>query len=301
MKFSIVTPSFNQAPFIERTLRSVLAQSALPAGVQIEHVVRDGGSTDGTVQILRAATGLHWASEPDRGQADAVNRGIRATDGEVIGWLNSDDVYHEGAIARVAAFLREHPEVDVVYGDAEHIDVDDRAFEDYPTEEWDFERLKQTCFICQPALFFRRRVAERMGLLDETLHYCMDYEYWLRLGQAGVRFARLHHKLAGSRLYATNKTLGARVQVHREINDMMKSKFGRVPERWIYNYAHIEVESSCTRASAPARFARRVAWRSLAGAWHWNGRPSAAMCRTTAGWLAQSLRQSIEDLRRPHA
>ena len=227
MKISVVTPSFNQGQFIERTLQSVASQT----GAEIEHVVFDGGSTDDTVAILEHfSPPVRWVSEKDKGQTDAINKGIRASDGEIIGWLNSDDVYYPGALARVAGFFEANPGIDVVYGMADHIDLEDHAFEPYPTEPWDFARLKETC---QPALFFRRRVVERHGLLDESLHYCMDYEYWLRLGKAGTRFAYLEEKLAGSRLYAETKTLGARVKVHREINDMFKKLFGAVPDRWL--------------------------------------------------------------------
>ena len=290
MKFSVVTPSFNQGVFIERTLRSVAAQAG-GAGFTVEHVVFDGGSTDGTVAVLQAfGGGVRWVSERDGGQAQAVNRGIRATDGDVIGWLNSDDIYYPGAFGRVAAFFDAHPEVDAVYGAADHIDTEDRPFETYPTEAWDFERLQQTCFICQPALFLRRRVVERHGLLDERLHYCMDYEYWLRLGKAGARFAYLPEKLAGSRLYADNKTLGARVKVHREINDMMKQTFGRVPERWIYNYAHVLAEDAMTRSDDAGRFGRAVAWHSLAAAFHWNRGASAAMWRQSLRCLLLPLK-----------
>ncbi len=205
MKFSIVTPSYNQGRFIERTLLSVAAQEG--PGIEVEHVVFDAGSTDETVTVLnRHEERVRWISEKDNGQADAVNKGICNTDGEIIGWLNSDDVYYPGALERVAQFFGNRPDVDVVYGMADHIDLEGHPFEPYPTEEWNFERLKETCFICQPALFLRRCVFEKHGPLDESLHYCMDYEYWLRLGKAGVSFGYLQETLAGSRLYAENKT-----------------------------------------------------------------------------------------------
>lgn len=237
MKFSIVTPSFNQAAFIERTLASVASQE----GVELDHRVYDGGSTDGTVAILeRAGRSIRWLSEPDAGQADAVNKGLREADGEAIAWINSDDVYHPRALSRVAEFLESNPEVDVVYGDADHIDGEDRVIGPYPVEPWSLERLAQRSFICQPAAFFRRRVVERHGILDARLRYCMDYEYWLRLGRAGARFAYLPGKLAGSRLHPATKTLGQAVAVHAEINDMLRRTLGRVPRRWLVNYAYAQ-------------------------------------------------------------
>lgn len=239
LRVSIVTPSFNQGRFIERTLKSVAMQS----GADIEHVVFDGGSTDDTLEILkRFSPQVRWVSKKDNGQTDAINRGVAATDGEIIGWLNSDDIYYPGAVARVVEFFKANPEVDLVYGMADNIDVGDHAFESYPTEAWDFERLKETCFISQPALFFRRSIYERCGPLDETLNYCMDYEYWLRLGQSGARFAYLEAKLAGSRMYADNKTLRARMEVCAEILKMVRAKFGRVPDKWLVTYAYAMAE-----------------------------------------------------------
>ncbi len=283
MKVSIVTPSFNQGQFIERTLQSVASQT----GAEIEHVVIDGGSTDNTVEILkRFSPPVRWVSEKDKGQTDAVNKGIGATDGEIIGWLNSDDIYYSGTIARVVAFFKANPEIDVVYGMADHVDLEDRAFEPYPTEPWNFERLKETCFICQPALFFRRRVVEKYGLLNESLNYCMDYEYWLRLGKAGERFAYLEEKLAGSRLYAENKTLGARVKVHREINDMFKKLFGRVPDRWLFNYAHTVVEAKLDRDATPSRFVLETRLRAVFSAVRWNRSISVTMHAEIKRWIS---------------
>jgi len=275
MRFSIVTPSFNQAPFIERTLHSVSRQGI----ASLEHMVVDGGSADDTVSILRRFAGpIRWVSEKDGGQTDAINKGIRATSGDVIGWLNSDDVYYDGTLAAVAAYFDAHPEIDIVYGDADHIGVDDEFLETYPTERWNLERLKETCYLCQPAVFFRRRVVERFGPLDERLHYCMDYEYWLRLGLGGLRFGYLERKLSGSRMYGSNKTLGARLQVHREINDMMRRALGTVPDRWLSNYAHVVVGERIDRAAEPVRFARRIAIESLRAAIRWNRWRSLPTC-----------------------
>lgn len=282
MKISIITPSYNQGQFIERTLQSVASQS----GAEIEHVVFDGGSNDNTVDVLKAfQPPVRWVSKKDKGQTDAVNQGIRATDGEIIGWLNSDDIYYPGAIARVMQYFLDHPDVDVVYGMADHIDLADHAFETYPSAPWDLEQLKETCFICQPALFFRRRVVEQYGLLDETLNYCMDYEYWLRLGKAGARFAYLEEKLAGSRLYADNKTLGARVKVHSEINSMFKKLFGKVPDRWLFNYAHAVVEQRVSRKPNNAAFAVQVGGMSMLAALKWNRNISTAMFKAVYSWI----------------
>jgi len=281
MKVSIVTPSFNQGQYIGRTLQSVASQ----AGAEIEHVVFDGGSRDNTVEVLKNfSPPVRWVSKKDKGQADAVNQGIRATDGEILGWLNSDDIYYPGAIARVVEFFDQNPDIDVVYGMADHIDLEDKAFESYPSGPWDFERLKETCFICQPALFFRRHVVEKHGLLNESLNYCMDYEYWLRLGKAGVRFAYLEEKLAGSRLYAENKTLGARVKVHEEINDMFKKSFAKVPDIWLFNYAHAVVESKIDRRLHSKRFVFEIGLRALLASLRWNRSFSADMQNRIIMW-----------------
>jgi glycosyltransferase involved in cell wall biosynthesis len=282
MTISIVTPSFNQGHFIERTLRSVLDQN-VPG---LDYVVVDGGSTDKTTEILRNfGEAIRWSSEPDRGQAHAVNKGILATQAPIIGWLNSDDIYYPGAISRVLTCFAEHPEVDLIYGMADHIDVDDHPLETYPTEFFNAARLCDTCYLCQPAVFFRRRVVEQFGLLDQRLNYCMDYEYWLRLMAGDCRFFYLQEKLAGSRMYAENKTLSSKVKVHREINDMQRRLLGRVHDAWLYNYAHAVVETRVKRASHPQRFVLEVGFLSLLAALWWNQRISVEMRQTTKDWL----------------
>jgi glycosyltransferase involved in cell wall biosynthesis len=237
-RISIITPSYNQGQFINRTIQSVMSQNV----PDLEYIIMDGKSSDNTLDILRNYDGrLMWISEKDRGQADAVNKGILMSRGEIIGWLNSDDIYYPGALPFVLRFFEKHPEIDVVYGDADIIDVEDMVIEPYSTEDWDYERLKEVCFICQPAVFFRRKVVEKAGMLDGSLQYCMDYEFWFRLGSI-TPFVKINKRLAGSRMYPENKTMGARVAVHREVNNMFQTRQKTVPPKWIFAYAHAVVE-----------------------------------------------------------
>jgi glycosyltransferase involved in cell wall biosynthesis len=276
IRISVVTPSYNQGAFLGRTLASVASQSHPPH----EHLVFDGGSTDNSVEVLKAAgNGVRWVSRPDGGQADAVNQGLQTASGEVIAWINSDDVYYPGTFAKVAAAFAADPDLDVVYGAADHIDLFDRAFEAYPTTFWDPELLRHTCFICQPALFFRRRVVERVGLLDAGLRYCMDYNYWLRLADAGCHFAYLNDKLAGSRLYADNKTLSDRPSVHKEIAEMFKAYEGHVPLRWVFAYAHHSTAASIDRTYHPLRFKLTLYMETIRSQWRWNHRAGLSALR----------------------
>jgi glycosyltransferase involved in cell wall biosynthesis len=285
---TVVTPSFNQGRFIERTIRSVLSQEI---SGDLEYLVMDGGSKDETVDILkRYEASLEWVSERDRGQADAVNKGLARARGDVIGWLNSDDIYYPGAIAAACQALDLHPEAGVVYGEADHIDEQGAIIEPYPTEAWDFDALLQRCYLCQPAVFFRRSVVERFGGLNPTLHFCLDYEYWLRLAAAGVQFVWVRQKLAGSRLYAETKTLGSRIRFHTEINDMMRRYTGRVPDRWLFNYAHAVLDEKGISRSEPLRFPVFVSAVSIYAALRWNHSISGEMRRMTAAWTGGALR-----------
>lgn len=238
MKITVVTPSYNQGKFIKRTIESVLSQDIQ----DLEYIVMDGGSTDETVEILKSyGNRITWKSEKDKGQTDAVNKGIKMASGDIIGWLNSDDIYYPGAITKVMEVFEEHPEINVVYGNANHIREDDSFIEEYYTEDFDYERLKDICFICQPSLFFRKKLVDEYGYLDDKLQYCMDYDYWLRLGK-GEKFYRLNELIAGSRLYDDNKTLGARRKVHEEMLTMQEKNLGKASEKWIYNLAHVIVD-----------------------------------------------------------
>jgi glycosyltransferase involved in cell wall biosynthesis len=288
---SIVTPSLNQGRFIERTIRSVLNQGYSP----LEYVVCDGRSTDETSAILqRFSSQLRLICEPDTGQAEAVNRGIRATSGEVIGWLNSDDVYLPGALFHVAEVFAARPEVDVVYGDAQLIDADDVVLGAYYTEPWSATRLVERCILSQPAVFFRRRVVERLGLLDEHLQYCLDYEYWLRLAAHGARFLYEPRMLASMRLHPETKTLSARLAIHNELNTMFRQRLGRVPDTWLLNHAHTLVE---LRRAQPRPvvlpYAMEVVLGALRLSWHWNRSVSSRMCAMALGPIFAGARRRL--------
>jgi len=277
---SVVTPSYNQGRFVERTILSVLNQN-IP---ELEYIVFDGGSRDETLNILRRYQDrVRWVSEPDRGQAHAVNKGIAASQCDIIGWLNSDDIYYPGALAKVWRYFCGHPSVDVVYGDAFHIDVNDHEIEPYYTEPWNFEKFLSVCFLSQPAVFFRRRMVAQFGMLDESLQFCMDYEYWLRLAKNGARFSYLPEPLAGSRMYTQNKTLSQRVAVHAEINDMLKKKFGKVPTKWLLNYAHAQVgENNVPRGWRRTAF---VSFQSLLASLRWNHEISKDVLGHIVSWI----------------
>jgi glycosyltransferase involved in cell wall biosynthesis len=185
---SILTPSFNQAAWLPANLRSVACQTY----PNIEHIVMDGGSTDGSVAILEAAgPEVHWRSEPDSGQSDAINKAFRASHGEIIGWVNSDDAYFDcRVIEDVVAFFDAHPDVDVAYGHAAQVDADGTIIW-MIWVPWFIRRvLRIANFIGQPVAFIRRRALSD-PMLDESYHFTMDYELWLRLDRAGCRFKRM--------------------------------------------------------------------------------------------------------------
>lgn len=287
LSVTIVTPSLNQGPFIERAVRSVIAQNV----PDLEYVVVDGGSTDETLDVIRRFEDrLRWTSEPDRGQAHAVNKGIAATDGEVIGWLNSDDVYYPGSIRSAVDLLAARPELDVVYGDGEFVDVGGAPVEPYYTEAWDLERFTSMCFVCQPTAFFRRRVVERHGLLDERLHYCLDYEFWLRLGLGGAAFAYLPRLQAGYRVYPGTKSVGSRVALHTEINSMLGEKLGRTPEAWLINYGQAAAAARIDAAEHSTRFAVGALLFAWYAAVRWNRRLSPGLILHTSRTVGRAIR-----------
>ncbi|MEI8064088.1 MAG: glycosyltransferase family 2 protein [Verrucomicrobiota bacterium] len=289
-RITVITPSYNQGKFIERTIQSVLAQAV----EGLEYLVIDGGSTDATVAILqRQSDRFFWVSEPDQGHADAINKGIARSTAPIIGWLNSDDIYYPGALTAVVEFFATHPEVDVVYGDANHIDEYDAFIDKYPTEPWTWERLVETCFISQPAAFMRRSIFDRYGLIDGRAAPSIDYEFWIRLGKHGARFEFLPKLLAATRLHANAFTVCSRIACHQANNRFLRKHLGKVPDRWLFNYAHAVVESKRLQRSDAFTFALAVTLVSLYAALRWNHSISGAMGRTALGWMHGGVRRAL--------
>lgn len=179
---SIITPSFNQAPFLEETIRSVLEQDY----PHIEYIIIDGGSTDGSVEIIqRYADRLaYWVSEPDQGQTDAINKGFARASGQVLAWLNSDDTYQPGAVCEAVAFLQEHPEIAMVYADANLIDGQGQVLGRFPARQTNLRgMLRGSVHIPQQTTFFWAHLWQMVGPLDPTFYFAMDYDLWVRLAK----------------------------------------------------------------------------------------------------------------------
>lgn len=226
---SIVTPSFRQAEFIERTMKSVLDQSY----PELEYFVQDGGSRDGTVEIIqRYADRLSgWDSRPDRGQAEAVNLGFARTKGEIMGWINSDDILIPGALACIGDFFHRHPGVDVVYGHRILIDENDRQIGRWVMPSHDDAVLSWADFVPQETLFWRRSLWERSGAkVDETFRFALDWDLLVRFREAGARFARLPRFIGGFRIHSKQKTSAEIADIgFQEMNRIRERALGRVP------------------------------------------------------------------------
>ena len=204
---SIVTPSFNQAQFIEDTIRSVLSQN-YPL---IEYIVIDGGSTDGSVELIRkyADRLAFWQSQKDLGQTDAINQGFNRANGEILAWINSDDTYMPNAIEDAVTYLMENPEVGMVYGDANFIDEKNTIIGKFPAAQTNLKKLHRGfVHIPQQASFFRKTLWKQVGPLDPSFYFAMDYDLWVRLAKVAP-IIYLPRAWANFRLHSDAKTIAA--------------------------------------------------------------------------------------------
>ncbi len=214
MKITVITPSFNQCAFLRRTMDSILGQRGMGTAFDLQWLIIDGGSSDGTLDLLRAIDSRHvrWISEPDRGQSHAINKGLAMADGDVVAWLNSDDLYTDSALATVAAAFERHPEAQWLVGRCDVIDAADRPirpgitrYKNRKLARYRYARLLRENFISQPAVFWRRTFGERVGPLDEALHWTMDYDLWLRMGKLSPPLV-IDDLLAHFRLHEQSKS-----------------------------------------------------------------------------------------------
>ena len=218
MKFSIVTPSYNQGEFLAETIESVISQKG---DFLLDYIIVDGGSSDDSLDIIGHYDALlqngewgiscrgitfRWVSENDKGQTDALMKGFHVAQGEIFAWLNSDDTYLPGALQTAADFFRAQPDTGLLYGDAHYCDAKGAIIGRYRTANFDLDALASFNFICQPSAFFRRDVFEAVGGLDETLQFAMDFDLWIRIGKCfPCRY--LPGYLSTYRLHENSKTI----------------------------------------------------------------------------------------------
>jgi glycosyltransferase involved in cell wall biosynthesis len=235
---SIVTPSYNMARYLPETIESILSQD-YPA---IEHIVMDGGSTDGTLEILDRYRGrLRYMISKDKGPSDAAYHGFLEAKGEVFAWLNADDIYLPGAVRTGVEYLMSHPDVDVVYGEGYWIDENGQVIRRYPTLPFDSDTLAKDCFICQPASFIRASSYRRCGL-DPAVNQSFDYDLWIRMSKRGFRFASVAQFLAGSRMHKGAKTIRERHDVFNASMNLLRRHYDYVPFSWVFGHTALRLD-----------------------------------------------------------
>ncbi len=225
----VVTPSLNQGMFIEEAIQSVLSQD-YPA---IEYIVVDGGSTDNTIEVLRKYNGrFTWISEPDDGQAAAINKGVgRGTNTAYVTWLNADDLLLPSGLGSMVSFLDHHPEYVAVFGESYVINEKGERTGEYPTQPFNKKAFAVHCTISQPASLICRWAWDAVGGLDESIDTCIDYDLWWRLSEIG-RMGYLRQFVACSRDHAQSKTRMLRKKVNEEAISILLRHWGMVPRNW---------------------------------------------------------------------
>lgn len=219
--------------FVGQAVESVLSQDYAP----MEYIVMDGGSTDDTLATLdRFGARLRYESQPDGGPADAIRRGFDRSSGDILAYLNADDLYLPGAVRAAVQAFAGNPEAGVVYAEAYWIDRAGHLLGRYPTREFDRGALARECYLCQPAVFFRRSAYEAAGGIDPNLHYTFDYDLWLRLARESP-FVHLKRPLAKSRMYRENRTLNSRREGLREAIRIVRRNAGYAPFGHLYAYS----------------------------------------------------------------
>jgi len=255
-KISVVVPSYNSATFLGEALESALSQEPAP----YEVIVQDGGSTDGSLEILRSfANRVRWRSEPDGGQAQALNKAIAGASGDVVVWLNADDLLVPGAFAAVERAYTEHPHADFVYGNFDMIRADGNVMRRFESSPYDPDRVfTHGCYIFSGAMFFRRDLLERVGPFDERLHACMDLDYLLRIGD--VNAIHLEMTVARFRRSGLGKSSRIRRTFLLEAHEVRKRAAGGSRRRRLVGLL-VDARDMVALATEPVRYTR--AWSAV--------------------------------------
>ena len=205
---SIITPSFNQARYLEATIQSVLEQDY----PRIEYIIVDGGSSDGSVDVIKKYAGrlAWWVSEQDKGQTDAINKGFNRASGEILAWLNSDDTYNPGAVSAAVKYLTENPDVAMVYADCNYINEQGAVIGKFNSAQTDHRRLREGyVHIPQQTMFFRANYWQELGPLDPSFYFAMDYDLWTRIAaRAPIKYLA-GQTWANFRIHTSGKTTSA--------------------------------------------------------------------------------------------
>ena len=222
---SVVTPTFNQANFLRETIESVLSQDH-PA---IEYQIIDDGSTDATPEILQEYSDRAWIERHEnRGQTPTINKGWERAKGGILTWLNSDDTFLPGAVSRAVAYLEEHPDVGIVFGDTLFTEPDGTPIERSKGQEFDYVNFVKRCHnpIAQPSAFIRRSVIDDIGMLDPHYYYFMDWDFWLRAG-VNHKITYFPELLSTYRLHADSKTVAQANKAAPELEYLYRKFFSR--------------------------------------------------------------------------
>ncbi len=236
-KISIITPSYNQGRFLEKTIKSVINQRY----PNLEYIIIDGGSTDNSLKIIKKYEKYlkYWVSEKDRGQTHAINKGLRKATGDILAYLNSDDTLESKTLFKVAKLFTDNKKIKIIYGQGKHIDEKDKFIENYHNGYMDFSKVQSSNDICQPALFFKKEILKKIGFFDESLNYAMDYEYWIRAAKKyNYKLVYIEDFFANSRLYVETKTLSQTKKVILEVFKIQKKYYSEVHDDWIVSYAY---------------------------------------------------------------
>jgi glycosyltransferase involved in cell wall biosynthesis len=283
---AIVTPSLNKVPYLGQTIQSVISQEG---AFRIEYFIMDGGSTDGSVDLIRsyadlvsgphfecrcAGVSLHWVSQPDRGQTAAVNHGMRRASGDCVAFLNADDTYLPGAFSRVVEAFQSYPKADFIYGDGDVVDEEGRLQWEWLSRPYDYRLLSSYHFawnafpnyVMQQATFWRRSVLDRIGYLDESMHFAMDLEYWLRAGSRGLVLEHIPVKLASFRMIQGTKTLSSPTAFWEDQLEIFRRHHGAGAMRKYLRYYYFNLAihaGSDLKAAAEQGVSAFEHWRGL--------------------------------------